>query len=93
MQNLVKGSELVFLNEHNDPRTYKVSFKKIFDKLSNYYKPQWNLNSGAEEMIEFFKFTNFNENDFRGNKCNRLKKLKYLISKKLISNNLEWITK
>ena len=91
VQNLVKGSELVFLNEHNDPRTYKVSFKKIFDKLSNYYKPQWNLNSGAEEMIEFFKHTNFNENDFRGNKCNRLRKLKYLISKKIISNNLEWI--
>ena len=28
-QRVVPGSELVFLNQHTDPRTYKVSFDKI----------------------------------------------------------------
>ena len=32
-QRVVTGSELVFLNQHTDPRTYKVSFKKFLQLL------------------------------------------------------------
>ena len=34
---------------------------------------------------------NFTINDFRGSKCNRLKYLKFLIKKKIISKELKWL--
>jgi len=88
-QKAVPGSKLLFLNKHTDSRTYKVSFNKIFDQLGNFYKPQWNLDMGAKELIDYFKEVNFTEADFRGKKCNRLKQIEYLISKNLISNDLK----
>ena len=59
-----------------DSRTYKVSFKRILSELSHWYKPEWNLESGGRELVEFFKSVNFTEADFRGPKTNRLPKLK-----------------
>ncbi|MDC0044600.1 SDR family oxidoreductase, partial [Pelagibacteraceae bacterium] len=32
-----KKSKIKYLNSHTDPRSYQVSFDKIFSKLSNYY--------------------------------------------------------
>ncbi len=90
-QRVVTGSELVFLNQHTDPRTYKVSFKKILTTLKDYFKPQWSLDMGGHELVTFFKDINFSENDFRNEKVNRLKKLESLIQKKEINNKLEWI--
>lgn len=90
-QSVVTGSELVFLNQHTDPRTYKVSFKKILTTLKDYFKPDWSLDRGGHELVSFFKDINFSENDFRNEKVNRLKKLESLIQKKKINNKLEWI--
>jgi nucleoside-diphosphate-sugar epimerase len=90
-QRVVPGSELVFLNQHTDPRTYKVSFDKILTKLKNYFKPEWNLDKGGNELVNYFKDINFSENDFRNIKVNRLKKLENLINEKKINNRLEWI--
>ena len=90
-QRVVPGSKLVFLNQHNDPRTYKVSFKKILNTLKDYFKPKWNLESGGNELVQYFKDINFTENDFRNEKVNRLKKLEKLIKEKKINNRLEWI--
>tara|TARA_Y100000590_G_scaffold467417_1_gene646260 strand:- start:2519 stop:3547 length:1029 start_codon:yes stop_codon:yes gene_type:complete len=87
----VKGSELVFLNKHTDPRTYKVSFAKIFNVLGEYYKPKWNLDNGAKELIEYFKKIKFNEKDFKSKKCIRLKQLTHLIDNKLVTKDLKWI--
>ena len=89
-KNLISGCDLVFLNQHTDPRTYKISFKKIHKILKDYFKPKWNLENGGNELIEFLKRNNFNENIFRGRKCNRLKQLKYLLDSDLISNDLIW---
>ena len=71
-------SELVFLNEtkSSDERTYKVSFKKIYEVLGNFYKPKWNLNKGAKELIDFFETIKFSSKDFRGKKTIRLLALK-----------------
>ncbi len=90
-QRVVPGSELVFLNQHSDPRTYKVSFKKILHELKDYYKPEWSLDKGGHELVEYFKYINFTENDFRNEKVNRLKKLENLIKEQKINNRLEWM--
>ena len=90
-QRVVPGSELVFLNQHSDPRTYKVSFNKILTTLKDYFKPEWNLDRGGNELVNYFKDINFSEHDFRNMKVNRLKKLENLIHEKKINNRLEWI--
>lgn len=87
---VVPGSKLKFLNEHTDPRSYRVSFKKIFNLLGDYYNPKWNLIEGGKELVSFFESVNFKEADFRGFKCNRLIKLKKLVNDKKINQNLLW---
>jgi nucleoside-diphosphate-sugar epimerase len=90
-QRVVPGSELVFLNQHTDPRTYKVSFDKILTALKDYFKPEWSLDRGGNELVAFFKDINFSEDDFRNEKVNRLKRLENLIQMKKINHRLEWI--
>ena len=76
--------EVIFTGEHLvDPRSYKVSFDRILNELGGYYKPEWNLDKGADEMIEFFKRVNFTEKDFRGKKTNRIISLKEQMNKSL----------
>jgi len=77
ISSVVENSRIIFTNEHNkDSRTYKVSFNRINNELKNFYKPQWDLRKGAEEMLLFFKKKNFTEKDFKGTKTNRLLYLK-----------------
>ena len=90
-QRVVPGSDLIFLNKHTDPRTYRVSFQKILTVLSDYFKPKWTLDKGGKELIEYFKKIDFSELDFRNEKVNRLKKLESLIDQKKINDRLEWI--
>jgi nucleoside-diphosphate-sugar epimerase len=90
-QRVVPGSDLVFLNKHSDPRTYKVSFKKILTVLKDYYNPVWTLEEGGKELVEYFKKVNFRENNFRSEKVNRLLKLEKLIKENKINNQLNWI--
>ena len=90
-QRSVPGSELVFINEHTDPRTYKVSFDRIFTELSDYYKPEWDLDKGGRDLVQYFNNINFTEDDFRGSKCNRLKQLEILRRQNQLDSDLEWI--
>lgn len=90
-QRSVPGSTLIFTEEHGkDARTYKVSFRKILSILKDYYKPEWDLDKGGKELVNFFKSINFTERDFRGRVCNRLTQLKYLLDQNKIDNNLYW---
>jgi nucleoside-diphosphate-sugar epimerase len=90
---LIPDSELVFTGEHlKDPRTYKVSFKKILTELKNYYKPEWNLEKGASELLNFFKKINFSESQFKGIYTNRLSCLSDLILNKKIDNQFKKIS-
>lgn len=91
-QSAVKGSTLIFTGEHGaDSRTYKVSFKKILNELSDYYKPEWDLTNGAAELVELFQRINFDEKQFRGRVCNRLQQIGYLIENNKIDSNLRRI--
>lgn len=91
-QKAVPGSVLTFTGEHGkDARTYRISFKKILSVLKGYFKPQWNLDKGGKELVEFFKSINFTEPDFRGRRSNRLPQLKYLLEQRKIDKNLYWV--
>tara|TARA_Y100000310_G_C20672673_1_gene811182 strand:- start:535 stop:1569 length:1035 start_codon:yes stop_codon:yes gene_type:complete len=90
-QAAVPGSDLIFLNEQTDPRSYRVSFCRILNELKDYYKPTWNLDNGGKELVDYFKKVNFTENDFKGRKCIRLNQLKYLKETLKINHLLERI--
>lgn len=84
----VKGSVLKFTNEHlKDPRTYKVSFKRILIELKKYYKPEWTLEKGVVELLDFFKNINFSEEQFRGHLTNRHQHLLKSIKENKIDSN------
>lgn len=90
-QRAVSGSTLTFTGEHGkDSRTYKVSFRKILSNLKDYYKPEWNLEKGGKELVDFFRKIKFSEEDFRGRKCIRLSQLQYLKEEGKLDNNLFW---
>ena len=69
---LIPNCKIKYTEEHTDNRTYKVSFKKILTDLKNYYTPEYNLLSGGEELLNFFKEINFSLSDFQGFKTNRI---------------------
>lgn len=90
-QHAVPGSTLMFTNEHTDSRTYRVSFNKILNIFKDYYKPEWDIDKGAKELIEMFNKTNFTEQQFRGRNCNRLKQINHLLETGQIGKDLRWL--
>ena len=90
VKNIHQSSYITFINLHTDPRSYKVSFKKIFKNLSEYYIPQWDLISGANELIKYFKEIKLNNEDFRSRKYNRIKQIIFLLENNKIDKNLRW---
>lgn len=87
---VVDGSEIIFCGGHTDPRSYRVSFERIFAELSELYKPSISLDFGGIEMAKKFAEVGFAEEDFRGRRTVRLKQLQYLKSEGLISNDFRW---
>lgn len=93
-QRAVPGSALTFTGEHGgDSRTYRVSFNKILTVLKDFYKPEWDLDRGGKELVDFFKKISFTEEQFRGRSCNRLKQVNYLLENKSLDASLRWIKK
>jgi nucleoside-diphosphate-sugar epimerase len=91
-QRAVPGSELTFTGEHgNDARTYVVSFNRILSELSDFYKPQWDLDRGGKELIDLFKKVNFSVDDFRGKKTNRLNQLSSLQNSGILNNKMKYL--
>ena len=90
VKNIHQSSNITFRNLHTDPRSYKVSFKKIFKNLSQYYIPQWDLISGANELVKYFQEIKLNNEDFRSRKYNRIKQILFLLENNKIDKNLRW---
>lgn len=91
-QRAVPGSTLTFTGEHGkDSRTYRISFERILTELKDYYKPEWDLDRGGRELVDFFKKINFTEEQFRGRECNRLKQVQFLRESNKLDKNLRWI--
>lgn len=90
-QRAVLGSTLTFTGEHgSDARTYRVSFQKILTVLKDFYKPEWNLDRGGKELVDFFKKVNFTEEQFRGRATNRLQQINFLQNNGSIDKDLKW---
>lgn len=89
-QRSVPGSDLVFMNEHTDPRTYRVKFDRILNELKGYYQPKWDLDMGGRELVAFFNKINFKEEYFRGRNCNRLKQLEHLQRTQQLTSEMTW---
>ena len=87
-QKCVPNTELTFTGEHIDPRSYRVSSKKILDTLKDYYKPQWNIEKGASDLLVFYKSVNFDSDTFNSYKCTRLKCLKKRIEEGTLDGDL-----
>lgn len=77
--------------EGKDPRTYKVNFDKINNKLKRFFKPNWDIKNGIIQLIEAFKKNGLTYEEFTGNKFIRLNQLKKLIKNKKINNKFYWI--
>lgn len=87
-QKCVEDTEMTFTGEHTDPRSYRVSSRKILCVLKDYYKPEWNILKGADELIRFYKDTGFNKETFYGEKTVRLKCLMKRIQEGFLDQNL-----
>jgi nucleoside-diphosphate-sugar epimerase len=90
-QRVVPGCDLIFTGEHTDPRTYRVSFNRILTELDGYYMPEWSLDKGGKELVEFFDRTNFSKEQFRGRDTIRLQQLKHLREIKKIDNSFRFV--
>ncbi|MDD4952107.1 MAG: SDR family oxidoreductase [Desulfovibrionaceae bacterium] len=90
-QRAVPGSTLVFTGEHGpDSRTYRVGFNKILTRLKDHFRPEWDLASGGRELVGFFQKVGLTEDDFRGQRCNRLPRLKALMAAGDLDHRLRW---
>lgn len=89
----VPGCGLVFTGEHTDPRSYRVSADKILTVLKDYYKPEWNIKKGGDELMTYYKQINFDRTTFDGYKCTRLKCLKKRIEDGTIDADLRVVSK
>ncbi|MDR2247797.1 MAG: NAD(P)-dependent oxidoreductase [Treponema sp.] len=87
-RNHVSGTELTFTGEHTDPRSYRVSSQKILTVLKDYYRPQWDIEKGGEELMRFYQSVNFDSAAFNSYKCTRLKALKKRIEDGTLDENL-----
>ena len=86
----VPGATLRFTGEHKDNRSYRVSFSKILSVLKDYYKPEWGLDRGGRELVEFFKKINFTEEVFRGRDTVRLRQISHLKESGKLGDDLRW---
>ena len=85
------SGELFFTGEHTDPRTYRVSFKRILTELKDYYKPEWSLIMGGKELVEMFDRIGFTEKQFRGKESIRLQQLTYLKEEKKMDESFRLV--
>ena len=90
-QRSVPGSELIFTGDHADPRTYRVSFRRILTELKDYYKPEWDLDMGGRELVEFFDRIKFTEEQFRGKETIRLQQLVHLKENNYLNDTFRFL--
>ena len=76
-------------NAQPDKRSYRVSFD-LFRKLAPHYLPKVDLINTIKELTDGLEAMDFRDQEFRNSKFMRLKALKDLRSKGLLTENLEW---
>jgi nucleoside-diphosphate-sugar epimerase len=77
------------LNAGPDPRSYRVNFAKARKRLPG-FQPQWTLEAGVQEMVDFFRRRGLTGAEFQGRAYVRLAQLRYLLDTGLLSPQLYW---
>lgn len=83
------GCETTFGEDGGDNRSYRVSFEKIHNTLSN-YQPRWDPESGAKQLFDLFSTIDMSIERFEFRAFTRLKQLDYLIRTQQIDENFFW---
>ncbi|MGP8069510.1 MAG: NAD-dependent epimerase/dehydratase family protein [Candidatus Bathyarchaeia archaeon] len=71
-----------------DPRSYRVSFKKI-SKLKT-YNPQWSVKKGIQELKDAFEKNNLTYENFQASNYHNLKRLQELIASGKLDDTLRF---
>lgn len=79
----LKITNILYGKKDSDQRSYLVDFNK-FDKTFN-YNFEFDLNQGIQDLINNYENTEISINH------KRIKKINYLLDKKLLDKNLYWI--
>ena len=80
--------DIDYINEHTDPRSYRVNFEKFNSRFHKIFKPFRSLDFGIYEMIDNFKRVNLNKIYSEDMNFKRLSSLKKLISNRVLDNDL-----
>ena len=80
----IKTEKITFGEKDEDQRSYFVDFTKLNDTLSG-YKMQFDLKSGIKDLLKNYEFHDFDKNK------KRIKKINYLLDKKMVDENLLWL--
>lgn len=83
------GCEVTIGSSAGDTRSYRVSFKKIAERLPG-FKAQWNARRGAEQLYELFKRIEMSKDTYEFRAFTRLKQLKYLKHTHQVDDDLFW---
>jgi nucleoside-diphosphate-sugar epimerase len=71
-----------------DPRSYRVSFRKIRERLKS-FKPSWTVRTGIEQLYDFFKEINLDKEMFTAKKFYDVETIKSLVSENKVDNDLK----
>ena len=75
-----------------DARSYRVSFAKAANGLPG-FQPQWTLEAGVQEMVDFFRRQGLTWEEFHGRRYVRLAQLRYLLDTRQLDDELNWNVK
>ena len=83
------GCEVTIGKNAGDTRSYRVSFKKIAERLPG-FKAQWSARRGAEQLYDVFKRIEMSKDTYEFRAFTRLKQLKYLKQTHQVDEDLFW---
>jgi len=87
--NTFRGCEVSFGPADSDNRSYRVSFKKISERLPG-FACQWNATKGAEQLRKVFERVAMSGDTFDFRAFTRLKQLEYLLRTGQIDKQFYW---
>jgi len=88
VREVVPGCELDVGKEAPvDPRSYRVSFRKIKENLVG-YRPSWTVRQGIKQLYDFFKETELDYETFKSKRFYDVESIKKLIADGKVDENL-----